>query len=308
MYGFCRKILKSVRGLGARALAPAGILSYMAVRDRGCYDILTCDHIGDFLYTAGYLSAFKQANRIRRLRVIGTERLEKLARFYPGAIDEYRAVSRARLQLMLYAYRTGIGRRYFRAAGCVTVIEPSGDFVRQFEYVETFPNLTLRDCIQYGILRLPETARMERPDQTLCRAAAGEGGGERIMLCPAAVVTEWKSCREMFDKLAETLSRSGCRVYENKESVPLDECVRLMRRMDCVIGMRSGLLDLAALAGCPVIALYPPENRMMRYFDLGRMNEHNPGIAQYRLSGETERDIRQILAIARAVEGKTDGD
>ena len=305
MFGFCESILKSIRGLAVRALAPIGILSYMAVRDRGCYDVLMCDHIGDFLYTAGYLRAFKRTNRIRRLRVVGTARLESLARFYPGVIDEYRVVGKRRLQLILSAYRTWIGRQYYMAAP-VSVIEPSRDFVRQFAYVETFPNLTLRGCIQHGILRLSEEAQPELPQ--LCQAAPGHGETKRILLCPSAAVTEWRPYQGLFRQLCGIFSQRGLEVSVNDETVPLDECARRMRRADCVIGMRSGLLDLAALAGAPAIALYPPDSRLMRYFDLRRMNEHNPRTAQYRLRGSATEDIRGILAILRAFEEKTDGD
>ena len=292
-------IQKCIKVLAGWAITPIGLLTYMKVRDRNYYDVVMCDHIGDFLYMIGYLGQFRQINHIPRIRVIGTARLQELVGLYPGIIDGYRIVGKFQLQIMLFPYRTSIGRMCFQYMKNVKVIEPSRDFVQQFGYVESFPNLTLRDCIKYGILRLPEEVQMKLP----CMPDKPEKGKKaQIMLCPSAVVTEWKPYQRLFERLSKILSQSGIKVYENKESMPLIEFAYLASQMDCVIGLRSGLLDLAALVGCRVIALYPADSKMMKYFDLRKMNEHNHKIMQYRMSGSMTEDIRQILKMAHEFE------
>lgn len=301
-----RIIQKSIRTFAWWAVTPIGLFTYMRVRDRKFYDIVMCDHIGDFLYTIGYLREFKQINHITHLRVIGVARLQDLVRLYPGIVDEYRTVGKIQLQIMLFPYRTSIGRMCFQYMKNVKVIEPSRDFVQQFDYVAAFPNLTLKDCIKYGILRLPEEVQMELPcipDNVPVKEIKSQ-----IMLCPSAIVTEWKPYQRLFRRLAKVLSQSGVKVYENKESMPLYEFASLASHMDCVIGMRSGLLDLAALMGCHVIALYPADSMMMDYFDLRKMNKHNHKIVQYRMSGSIADDIRQILKLAHGFKEKADED
>ena len=301
-----RIIHKSIRILVGWVVTPVGLLTYLKVRDKKYYDIVTCDHIGDFLYTIAYLGQFKQINDIPCLRIIGTARLQGLVRLYPGIVDEYRAVRKFQLQIMLFPYRTSIGRLCLQHMKNVKVIEPSRDFVQQFDYVSVFPNLTLRDCIKYGILRLPEEIKMElpcKPDNIPVKEKKAQ-----IMLCPSAVVTEWKSYQSLFKRLEKTLSQSGIKVYTNKESMPLNEFANLASHMDCVIGMRSGLLDLAALMGCRVVALYPADSTMMDYFDLRKMNEHNHRIVQYRMSGSMTEDIRQILKTVHGFKENIDED
>lgn len=299
-------IQKSIRIFAGWAITPIGLLTYIRVRNRKYYDIVMCDHIGDFLYTIGYLRQFKQINHISHLRIIGTTRLQNLVRLYPGIVDEYRTVGKFQLQIMLFPYRTSIGKTCFQCMKNVKVIEPSRDFVQQFDYVSAFPNLTLRDCIKYGILRLPEEVQMELPcvpDNFPVKEKRAQ-----IMLCPSAVVTEWKPYQRLFRRLAKMLSQNRIKVYENKASMPLYEFANLASRMDCVIGMRSGLLDLAALIGCRVIALYPDDSAMMNYFDLRKMNERNHKIVQYRMSGSMTEDIRQILKLAHGFKENADED
>lgn len=299
-------IQKSIMILIGWAITPIGLLTYMRVRGKKYYDVVMCDHIGDFLYTIGYLRQFKQINRISYLRIIGTARLQDLVKLYPGIVDEYRTVGKFRLQMMLFPYRTSIGRMCFQYMKNVKVIEPSRDFVQQFDYVAAFPNLTLRDCIKYGILRLPEEIQMELP----CIPDSGPEKVKKtqIILCPSAVVTEWKPYQRLFKRLVKVLTQNGIKVYENKESMPLYEFASLASRIDCVIGMRSGLLDLAALMGCRVIALYPEDSMMMSYFDLRKMNEHNHKIVQYRMSGSMTADIRQIFKTVHGFKENIDED
>lgn len=299
-----RIVQKSIRIFAGWIITTLGLLTYIRIRDRKYYDIVMCDHIGDFLYTIGYLRQFRQINHIPNLRMIGTARLQDLVRLYPGIIDEYRSVGKFHLQIILFPYRTSIGRTCFQRMKNVKVIEPSRDFVQQFDYVSAFPNLTLRDCIKYGILRLPEEVQMESPCMPDNNSEKEKKA--QILLCPSAVVTEWKPYRRLFKKLSKILSRNGIKVCENNETIPLNEFAYLACRTDCVIGMRSGLLDLAALMGCRVLALYPADSTMMNYFDLRKMNGHNHKIVQYRLSGSIAEDIRQILKLAYGFKEKTD--
>lgn len=275
-------------------ITPVGLFCYMSIRKRKYYDIMVCDHIGDFVYTIGYLNTFKEINHIPHLRIVCTRRLLDVAWLYPKAADEYKVVSNKYLQLMLFPYRTSFGRLCYRHIKNIKIIEPSRDFVQQYEYVFAFPNLTLKDCIKYGILKLPEEAKMELPYLSN-KVIKKDFQKINILLCPSAEVMDWKPYVKFFKRLSAVLQRSEINVFENKENMPLDEFVHFALQMDYVIGIRSGLLDLASLAGCPVIALYPAESKMMRYFDLQKMNENNTGIVQYRLSGDMKKDIGHLM-------------
>lgn len=291
------------RTLSEWIAVPFGLCVYTAIRKKGCSDILICDHIGDFLYTVGYLKAYKQVNGIMRLRVISTERFSVLEKYYPGAFDEYKVVSKRRLKWLLFPYHYRLGRQAYQGMG-VKVVEPASDFADRYEYVTPFPGLTLKDCICYGVLRLPFECRMDKP--VWYRENKSERNRPlKVFLSPFAAVTRWEPYLQLFRQLSITLTECGYKVFKNQDDNSaiqgtcikgnLDDFMGLAEQMDWVIGIRSGLLDLAALIGCRVIALYPREDKMTSYFDLQRMSERKEGIWQYRMLDNTKEDVRNLL-------------
>ena len=277
-------------------LAPAGVLAWLLLRKKGTHDVLICDHIGDFVYTAVFLRQYRERNHIGRLRVICTKRMESLKTLFPEAWDSYRAVDGRFLRLLLYPCRSRLGRYLYRRLRNVTAVEPSRDFSDLYAYVEPFPNLTLRDCIRYGVLRLPEKAEGDRPQGC---GEKEEKQGKQVLLCPAAGLTEWKRYLPFFRELSGALRERGYWVIWNDEGMPLDGFVRRAGKMQWVIGIRSGLLDLAAVTGCRVLALYPKECRLIRFFDLRRMNENGSEIVQYRLREDGICDLERLLLLFR---------
>lgn len=291
------------RTLAEWTAVPFGLLLYGGIRKKDCYDVIICNHIGDFLYTVSYLKEFKEQNQIAYLRIISTKRFAKLALLFPEVCEEYRSISETCLERLLFSYRYPLGRKIYHFMENVKLVEPASDFADRYGYVEAFPNLNLEMCIKYGILKLSEQTVREYPFLN-SEKQKDKKRVKKVLLCPAAAIIEWKNYESFFVKLAAKLAQENISVYINdmknseiSEKKPLEEFIYFTGEMDCVVGIRSGLLDLAAAAGCGVLALYPKEYELRRYFDLCKMNPYNQKIMECELSDDLEKDAEEIFRI-----------
>lgn len=305
IYQYFKILIKSL--IEEVFLLPVGILYYLHLRKKDYFDIVICDHIGDFLFTAGYMEAFKKENHLPYIRMIGTEKFYCMKEYYKNTIEEYRVIRAKYLKLLLLVNRYRLGKMMFCYIGTLRVIEPSSDFVLEYKYIENFPELTLKTCIQYGILQLPKEAPFIAP--AISKQKEKKKENKKILLCPEAQVIENEKIEEYFNSLIPLLKKENYICYMNVKNCKikdvisvydtLDQFFNLADEMDCVLGVRSGILDLAAFTKSKIIALYPQNSKMGRFYDLHITNPENHRLFQYNLTENRTQDIENIMNLIK---------
>lgn len=295
---------------------------YTGLQKKDTYDVILCSHIGDFLFTAGYLQEFQQAVQMgryqkrRKLRLIGVQKFEKLLDYYPGLDCEFLALRPKLLQLILDANRTRAGRAFFEKTGSVHVVEPANAFIDGVLYAFRYPDLNLRMCIQYGVLGLKKNACFARPSYTpKANQDERHQKKKRVLLCASAQVMEIKNIGKYMSYFAEYFTKEDCEVYANGmwEEMPTEKVKSVYWdlgsffkncfHIDTVIGVRSGLLDLAACTSAAVIALYPKKcaegKGCSRFYDIKQIFPEKETNHQYILTGDFSVDVEEILRLTR---------
>lgn len=282
---------------------------YACIRRPGVYDVIVCSHMGDFLFTAGYLQALDQKLKkergaaYKKLRLSADRKFEKLLWLYPGLDCEFQAWKPRRLAAVLALNRSRSGRAFLHRLHSVNVVEPAAGFADGVSYAFRDPGLSLAGCIQYGALGLAPDAGFVRP--SLPR------GPKRMpkktaMLCPYAQVMEMPQTEAYMDLLADWLFQSGYEVYANGAWGGMSGNIRVVHweldrffqncfAMELVIGVRSGLLDLAACTSASVVALYPKGSSCSRYYDIRRIFPEKKNNYQYILTDDKNKDLEAIV-------------
>lgn len=282
----------------------------------GVYHLIVCDHIGDFLCAMGYARAFQAQKHIKKLRIVCTEKFRELVDMYPQLDCEYCGISKRKLELLCTANRNVLGQQLFASWNDNCVIEPADGFVQGFDYAKRYPGLHLKECICYGSFGLKENSPFDLPSyaQSACQDTDKRTGGAseagKVLLCPDAQSVCYAQAQPLFRQLAKAFKDRGWKVFVNIKpgrktavrAIPIycgfRELCEKLGQFQCVVGLRSGILDLAAFAPCGVIALYPPACGMERFFDLHDMNPAKKDIYQYQLTGDRILDTDAVLRIA----------
>ena len=107
--------------------------------------------------------------------------------------------------------------------------------------------------------------------------------------------------KEKYEKMIkEKLQEMGYLVEVNgKDSYyPVEKIPSVCDSFYAIIGIRSGILDLATFSNTNVIALYPYESRQYTdYYDIKKTNERKENSWQIILSDNTQEDIQKIVRI-----------
>ena len=132
-----------------------------------------------------------------------------------------------------------------------------------------------------------------------------------VLLCPYAQATGYEGTGRLFRKLAGRLAEKqypvGINAPDGQQLFPgatvvtdgLKEIFENFSQYRAVIGIRSGLLDLAVFAGCTVSALYPPGYDLTGFYDLRQAAacvQRSGQLFQYELTGDPDRDLAAIMA------------
>lgn len=315
-YFFWKALVKSI--LQQVFIIPAATLYYkIRLRKKGVYNLIICSHIGDFLYTMGYVRAFQKKNNIKRLRIVSEERFRELIQLYPQINCEYYAISKNWLHILCIASRYISGQQLFSSWKDCCIVEPANGFVLGFDYAKRFSGMNLKSCICQGTLRLHPGSKFDVPKkasvsvQTGSRATnAGKKGSfnGKILLCPYAQAIHYANTEQLFGRLAARLRAENYEVYINAPKgqqiaidgktmrISLKELYEQLGQYQAVIGIRSGLLDLAVFSGCRVTALYPPSYDLSAFYDLRHAGGDTRKIFQYRLTDDIRKDIKMIVS------------
>jgi len=294
---------------------PLGLL-YLLTRFREkdtCY-VVPCPHIGDVLFTFGYINAYKSKNNIKKLTVICKESFKELAQMYPDAIDEIIIVSEFVLNLILSVDASYYNVLILKKLLKLVIVVPPNHFRGGFDEISRFPGVTFIGSIKYGILGLDEKDSFEPPvkqneDVGELLDRLGIISGKTIILSPYTHGREYSLDTNIFDAIAIRYSQKGYRVMtnisakwhepiKNTEALccSLREALLISEYCSCVIGIRSGFLDLTLLSGIMVLALYQSDHSGTDYFDLSAMPIVNLGL-QYRLIDDFKSDMVAIYEI-----------
>lgn len=321
IYIYIKMLAKSV--LQQIFIVPVAAIYYKTrLRKKGVFNLIICDHIGDFIYTMGYAQDFCRQKHIKRLRVISSGRFKNLMCLYSLEECEFHTISSNWLHILCIANRYVSGQQLMGIWKGHCIVEPANGFLQGFDFAKQFPQLNLKDCICYGALNLKKNSQFDIPRRLNLNAEHTSSDlssciSRKILLCPFAQAMHYDETEYLFDKLAVKFKEKNYKVYMNAargqmmqidaERVHYDlmELYERFEEYETVIGIRSGVLDLAVFSGCRVIALYPPANELTGFYDLRYINEHKKNLFQYQLTGDMEWDLYAIMQMNE--EEKEDG-
>ncbi len=323
-------LVKSV--LQQMFVLPVAALYYkVRIQKKGVYHLIICGHIGDFLYTMGYADAFQVEYGLEKLRVVSLEKFRGLAGCYPKKGRSYCAVSETWLQILCIANRSAAGQLLFAGFHDCLVVEPANGFVQGFSYAKEYQQLNLKDCICQGVLKLKPGSRFQLPALVKKNLRADVTCIGKILLCPYAQAVSDQHTKPFFRELAKRLAQKRYQVEMNapngQQFLPgvrvvsdsLDQMFEKLHSYQAVIGIRSGLLDLAVFAGCRVGVLYPAGYELIHFYDLRhaalcvqerrqtssrsqdkfkneRIDDADQDLFQYEWTGDMERDLAAVIA------------
>lgn len=293
------------------ALPFAAAFCALKFHDKNTTNVIVCDHIGDMLFTLGYISEYKQKYEIETLYIFCTERFNTLLGYYQNLSCKYVSISKKMVHTLLFAYNCKLGQSVLKYFRNVKFVEPTNIFKMEFDRIKHFPNITLKECIKYGAFELNEDSMLAVPEiagneKLSCKK-------DSIIICPEAQVIDGEETEILVSRLGSCFREKGYQVYINTTlnkslntnndfdyvNWTLDEFFVNAHQCAAVIGTRSGILDLAAFANTTVIALYPSDydTDLMRFFDLQSTNPSNKSLYQYRLSANVEQDLKTIIGL-----------
>lgn len=278
-------------------LLPLSYLHYVLnLRHKNSFHIIVCNHIGDFIFTMGYVKAYKEQNHLSQITIIAAQKFEPIFERYQLENISFCACSTGWLNRFEEVDRYVSGRLMYRSLADVLMIAPGNNFIMGYHSILPIVNitgLTLRDLLAYGNMRLLPDACYETISAPRIRGKKEK----KILICPDAQMLQWKEKEQFFKMLQEAAQQMGyetvVNISHNKIGLEVffDHCIEYT----AVIGMRSGLLDLAANAGSFTIALYPPEYATyMHFYNIQKMNPQT-SCAQYLLTDQISYDVKQIL-------------
>lgn len=292
----------------------ASIRALCFFRNRNTEYVVVCDHIGDFIITLGYISAFQKAKKTDDITIVSTKKFGFfLTSFNVGY--QFINVNRNFLYSIVNIGRTNWGQRVLDNLTNVTIINPVNNFTANtFDYIARFPNMTLKDCIKYGALRLSESAEFilpkfspppkKRKDYSFLLKK-----NNTVVLAPYASILDTSEAEiTFFESLASRLKSQGYHVLTNissdkhaplKGTAPLrcrlEELPAIVESAGYIVGLRSGVLDYLAYCNCTMVALYPHNYLYGKFFSLSMLEYTNASIYEHYLSGKPSDDLNQIL-------------
>ncbi len=310
---FIKKLFLDI--FGELLIVPIGIFYYLVFyNNKKDINIVLCNHIGDIIFTLGYLEEYKLQKNVKNINLIGTNKWKNLVGLYPNIYNEYYTIKSFWLKILLYSAKREIGQSVYLKLKNVIFIDPGNNYTMGYNYAVKFPNSNLKDCIKYGCLNLEADSKFLAPhlilhsnkiknfinDNNLLNKKA-------ILLCPYASVTN-EIGNNFFEKLVTIYKRMGYLVITNisndekaiKGTITIkcnfQEIFELGHYMECIIGLRSGILDLLVFTNKLVISIYPKDNNMINFFDLCHTQENkNKLVLQYVMTNDYYKDIKYII-------------
>ncbi len=281
--------------------------------DRGCLHVLICDHIGDFVYTMGYMDALRKNTGYERISIYMTKKFAELAeRLYPSKVDKIIVLDNRKLHSLLLIDSTWNGENKYKKLENLMVVNPTNAFTAEsYEYIEKYPGMCFSDCIKYGCLNLTEDASFEPPDlrklkESVDNKADIEKNFEKSVIFAPHARYLAETDTDIWHKTVAELNNLGYKTYTAVEDIceapikgseplvcSLFELLIFAEKAKAVIGTRSGVFDLLAYTGSMLIAVYPDDCNNRSFHSMGQLPDIKAGYREL-----TETDFKKGIISA----------
>ncbi len=267
--------------------------------------------MGDALCALAYLDAYASKNGYESITAIACESVRQICSFYSSSLKDVIFWSKKRLRCLEIFSLTVVGRHlcafYYRNRITFTYYRSfmTGRSVYGNEWI------SIKQLFRDFIYQLGPDAEIKYPDipKENTEALISEYGirrGQTVFLNPYAnsVICDVSG---LFSKLADRLEQYGYRVItvtanDEQEAVPgtsalrcsLAEAFHLAEYGGCVIGLRSGFLDLMAFADCSIISIINSDHLLKGFFELEKW-ELNSRCRTIEYDHDDERVLREIM-------------
>lgn len=278
-------------------VVPIAIFYYkvMLAKNEVC-NVIVCDHIGDFVYTMGYINALKREKRIQTIRIISTNRMQQLLELYPNVSCEFKAISSRWLHIMEIADRYNMGKTAFQSFGDNYFVIPANWFLLGSEGAKRCESNSLRKCIKSYCLDMQTEVLYDLPVTN----SASTFKGKKVLLCMEAESISWREADAYEKELVRQLCDGGYQVEINGKDCffPLRMFPLECDNFSAIVGIRSGILDLAMFSSAKVVAIYPLAYEAdMRYYNIEDTNVKKKNVVQYIVNENVQDNVKNIIKI-----------
>ena len=136
---------------------PIAILYYkLKLQHKDTCHIIVCNHIGDCIYTMGYINTLKRSKDIDRITIISHKRMEAIVNLYSNVEVNFKAVSSGWLHILEIADRYNAGKKAFLTFGDNFFVVPANWFSLGIEGALRFRANSLKACIKSYCLEIYE--------------------------------------------------------------------------------------------------------------------------------------------------------
>ena len=245
--------------------------------------------IGDIMATLGSLREYVKKNGFQSAKVFYTKAYSELCSFYDFDFAEKDEISVRDYRMLARFFCTWFGLSSLKKKRNVLFTDTWAYLSWNWEMAFSMRNFGVFRFIREGIMGLGECGEIERPciPEILKEELPIPCDGRRIaVLNPHSKTILISDSKAFYQKLAKRLAGMGYFVLSDCGRDGLDDAVEgttgfrgnlaesfnLCRHADLVIGTRSGWLDLMALSGAKVVAVYGDDVHsgvFMNAFDIG---------------------------------------
>ncbi|MCR4754408.1 MAG: hypothetical protein K5868_02640 [Lachnospiraceae bacterium] len=248
----------------------------IARNDKDRLHVLICDHIGDFIYTMGYMDALLKQTGYANVTIYVTEKFASMTDLFPGYKGDIQVINRHELYNLLLIDSTWHGIQEYKRLDNLIAINPTNAFTcGEYGYIAKFHEIHFGDCIRYGCLHLKKDARFVAPTVPTEADSGGELSTAHYDMTNTVIIMPYARYlndigNETWEKVTDALTSVGYKVYTSigsEDEVPvngtipflcsLKELMVFAPQAKMVIGTRSGLFDLLAYTESRLIAVYP---------------------------------------------------
>ena len=266
--------------------------------------ILINDHIGDMIISLGYLNAFRNSKEKNHITLVVTEKYKELVSGYYGDYEDVNYIDSHYLYRIFLLNLTRFGEFYLKKMyPNVTFVNPADSVLLGFDYLKLYPEMNLEKMIKYGCFGLSNNAKFEPLSDEKYIDIHNKS---RSVLLSVESRTVEAGQIELFEKLVQELEESGFEVYTNiadeekcfGNSKPFYGSLSEIRKLlhgGVLIGVRSGLHDLAMYEKCKVVAIYPEDNKFGALFKLDMLPKTSAAYLEINQSKNLDNDCEAIL-------------
>lgn len=267
----------------------------IAESDTDCMHVLICDHIGDFIYTMGYLDALKKQSGYKHITIYVTRKFAKLIGLYPGKVDHVEVLDERSMNALLKMSTSEHGARVYQRINNLRIVNPANAFtIGNYDYIVGYPNIVFRNCICYGCLRLVSDDNFN-PPVLQGQATIAE---KRILKNAVILIGQARYLPDIdpgvLKEIIEKIRAEGYEVYTSLETdsdesfegtdglvCSLMDLIRMAPEAKMILGVRCGIFDMLAYTDSRLMIIYTGSEAEKRFFSLKGAPQATANISEY---------------------------